>query len=147
MARTAAPRLYPGACHCGALEFTFETALSPQRWPVLACQCGFCRSHGAATTADPRGEVRFTYAYPDRLRRYRFALRSTDYFVCRECGCYLGAVMMTGVGAVAAINVNVLRERPRGLAAAKTANGYRSESLEERRAHRRAQWTPVFGPV
>lgn len=147
MARTAAPRVYPGGCHCGALEFTYETALSARRWPVLACQCSFCRGHGAATTADPGGVVRFHYAYPDRLRRYRFALRTAEYLVCRECGMYVGAVLMTGTGAVATVNVNVLRERPRGLASPQAVTAYRSETLEKRRARRRTQWTPVFGPV
>jgi len=146
MAKTAPRRPYEGACHCGALEFTYETALSPRRWPVLACQCGFCRGHGALVTADPQATVHFRYVFPDRLRRYRFALRTADYLICRECGTYIGAVMMTG-GAVAAVNVNTFKERPRGLAPAKALNAYKTESLEERRSRRRAAWTPVFGPV
>ena len=52
----------------------------------------------------------------------------------------------TGAGAVAIVNVNALRERPRRLATPKVVN-YRDESLEQRRARRREQWTPVFGPV
>ena len=147
MAKAPAARVYDGACHCGAIEFSFETTLSPRRWPMLACQCRFCRGHGAVTAADPAGIVRFNYTYPDRLRRYRFALRTADYLVCRECGMYVGAVMMTGNGGVATINTNLLGERPRGLAPAKAETGYRSESLEERRTRRRAQWTQVFGPV
>ncbi len=146
MATATAPRAYEGACHCGALEFTYETRLSPRRWSVRSCPCTFCRGHGALVTSDPQGEVRFRYAYPDRLRRYRFALRTADFLVCRECGMYIGAVMMTGGGAVAVVNLNTLRERPRGLAPAKTTN-YKGESQEERRAGRRAIWTPVFGPV
>lgn len=147
MGRASKARAYAGACHCGALEFSFETAVAPRHWPVQACQCAFCRGHGAATSADPKGTVRFNYAYPDRLRRYRFALRTADYLVCRECGMYLGAVMMTGVGAVATVNVHTLRERPRSLSPAQPVTGYRNESLEERRARRREHWTPVFGPV
>lgn len=139
-------RAYEGACHCGALEFTYEAHGAPKNWSVRACQCGFCRGHGALVTSDPEARVRFRYVYPDRLRRYRFALRTADFLVCRECGMYVGAVMMTGAGAVAAVNLNVLRERPRGLPAAKAVN-YRNESLEERRARRREHWTPVYGPV
>jgi len=146
MARSPELRCYEGACHCGAIEFSYETRLSPRSWSVRACQCGFCRAHGALTTSDPAGTVRFRYVYPDRLRRYRFGLRTADYLVCRECGTWIGAVMMTGAGAVALVNVNALRERPRGLATAKVTN-YRDESLEQRRARRRANWTPVFGPV
>jgi hypothetical protein len=139
-------RSYEGGCHCGALEFTYESRLTPRRWEVRACQCVFCRGHGALTTSDPKGTVRFRYAHPDRLRRYRFGLRTADFLICRECGTYIGAVMMTGAGAVAVINLNALRERPRRLAEAKPMN-YKKESLEQRRARRRQFWTPVFGPV
>jgi hypothetical protein len=146
MARRAELRSYEGGCHCGAIEFTYETRVSPRSWPLHACQCSFCRAHGALSTSDPEGTVRFRYVYPDRLRRYRFGLRTADFLICRECGCYVGAVMMTGAGAVALINVNTLRERPRGLVAPKAVN-HREESLEQRRARRRERWTPVFGPV
>jgi hypothetical protein len=139
-------RSLEGACHCGALEFTYKTRLAPRRWSLRACQCGFCRGHGAQVTSDAQGTVHFRYLQPDRLRRYRFGLRTADFLVCRECGTYIGAVMMTGNGAVAIVNINTLRERPRGLPPAKAVN-YRTESLEDRRARRRRTWTPVFGPV
>lgn len=146
MARRPVPRTFEGACHCGAIEYAWETARSPRAWSVRACQCAFCRGHGALVSSDPAGVVRFTYVQPDRLRRYRFGLRTADFLLCRECGMYAGAVMLAGSGAVAVVNINLLRERPRGLAAAKPVS-YAGESLEARRARRRAQWTPVFGPV
>lgn len=139
-------RSYEGGCHCGALEFTYETRIGPRRWEPRACQCVFCRGHGAITVCDAEGAVRFRYLQPDRLRRYRFAMRSADFLICRECGTYIAAVMMTGAGAVAVINVNTLREKLRGVPAARPVN-YRNESLEQRRARRRENWTPVFGPV
>ncbi len=147
VARRAAPRkVYEGGCHCGALEYTYETALVPGRWGLRRCQCSFCRAHGATVTSDAGGLVRFSYVHPDRLRRYRHALRTADFLLCRECGVYVAAVLLTGAGAVAALNVNTLREAPRGLPRARPVN-YRGESAEERRARRAAGWTPVFGPV
>ena len=139
-------RSYEGGCHCGALEFTYESRLPLKDWSGRACQCAFCRGHGALTTSDSEGIVRFRYASPDRLRRYRFALRTADFLICRECGTYIGAVMMTGAGAVAVVNLNALGERPRGLPRARAMN-YKNESLEQRRTRRREHWTPVFGPV
>ena len=141
-----AVRAFEGSCHCGALEFTFETAVPPKRWEVRACQCSFCRGHGAVCTSDPKAKIQFRYVHPEHLRRYRFGLRTADFLICKECGCYVGAVMMTGSGAVAVINLNVLKEPPRTLPDPKTVN-YRSESLEERRKRRRKKWTPVSGPV
>ena len=146
MTKRPALKAYEGACHCGAIEFTYEASRGPRSWSVRACQCAFCRGHGALTTSDPEGAVRFRYVFPDRLRRYRFALRTADFLICRECGMYVGAVMMTGAGAVATINVNLLRDRPRGLASARAVN-YKDESLEDRRNRRREHWTPVYGPV
>lgn len=137
---------YEGACHCGALEFTFETRRGPRQWETQACRCSFCRGHGAITVADPEGAIHFRYLQPDRLRRYRFSFRTTDFLICRECGIYLGAVMITGSGAVAAVNVNALRERPRGLPPARSVD-HSNEPLDQRRARRQQHWTPVFGPV
>ena len=37
----------------------FESRFGPDELPVRACQCGFCRAHGARTAADPEGRVRF----------------------------------------------------------------------------------------
>jgi hypothetical protein len=139
-------RSFEGACHCGALEYTYETAVPPKRWSVRACQCGFCLGHGAHSTSDAKGQVSFRYLQPDRLRRYRFGLRTADFLICRQCGMYIGAVMLTGGGAVAVINVNTLKGSPRTLSEAKLVN-HKNESLEERRGRRLKTWTPVFGPV
>ena len=40
---------YPGACHCGAVGVFFETDAGADALQVRACQCGFCRRHGAKT--------------------------------------------------------------------------------------------------
>jgi hypothetical protein len=146
MGRAREVRSYAGGCHCGALEWTYRTRLAPRGWSLHACQCSFCRGHGTATTSDPAGEVEFTYHQPDRLRRYRFGLRTADFLLCRECGVYLGAVMLTGAGGVATLNTRALRERPRGLPAVRSVH-YVAESPEERRARRTRLWTPVRGPV
>lgn len=135
-----------GSCHCGAIEFSYTTARPPARWALNACQCEFCRAHGARLAADPEGEVRFEFMLPEYLRRYRFGLRTADFLVCRACGVFVAAVMITGRGALAAINVNALRDLPDRLPAAKpVAHGV--ESAEERRARRARSWTPVVGPV
>lgn len=146
-ARREAPRhSYAGACHCGALEFTYETALEPRRWRIHSCQCSFCRGHGARTTADPAGLVQFDFKLPEFLRRYRFGLRTGDYLVCRECGTYVAAVLLTGRGALANVNVNTLREPPRSLPPGKPV-APELETMEARRAARARSWTPVMGPV
>lgn len=147
--RHAAPGeavLLTGACHCGAIQYTLATAVPPARWPVALCQCSFCRSHNARMTADPDGEARFDFRHPEFLRRYRFGLRTADYLVCRECGVFVAAVMITGHGALASINVNTLHEPPSAVPAGKPVQ-HDGESAEARRARRSKLWTPVAGPV
>ncbi|MEZ5562720.1 MAG: hypothetical protein R3F27_07195 [Gammaproteobacteria bacterium] len=138
--------VYEGGCHCGAIEYSYATALPVHKWEVQCCQCSFCRGHGACTTADPAGEMQFRFVHPEFLRRYRFGLRTADFLTCKECGTLVAAVLLSRRGAHSMINVNSLREIPRRLPAGKPAkcNG---ESAEERRARRARSWTPVSGPV
>ena len=56
------PSSFEGRCHCGAIGFSFRTAKTPDQWPLRACQCRFCRGHGAQTTSDPDGSVAFQAA-------------------------------------------------------------------------------------
>ena len=132
---------YEGRCHCGAVRFTYTTAKSPAAWPVRACQCSFCRAHGARTTADPQGSVSFSVADPAKLRRYRFGTAQADFFVCAECGVYMAAVLTTPRGRFATLNVNTIG----GVSDVPPAEPvtYDAESSEQRIARREQRWTPV----
>ncbi len=141
-----APRTYTGSCHCGAIEYSYTTTLPATRWPVSRCQCRFCRSHGARSTADPAGELQFRFERPEFLRRYRFGLRTADFIVCKECGTYVAAVVLSGRGVHGLLNLNTLLELPRGVPAGKAVT-HEGESAESRRARRINTWTPVVGPV
>lgn len=139
-------RAYEGGCHCGAIEYTYTTMLAPARWPVRLCQCSFCRGHGNRATSDPVGELQFRFERPEFLRRYRFALRTADFLICKECGTYVAAVLLSGRGAQASINLNTLRAAPKGLRPGKPVS-HDGESGEDRRGRRVQTWTPVVGPV
>ena len=132
---------YQGSCHCGALTYVYHTELPPPEWAVRACQCSFCRAHGARTTSDPRGSVAFRAVQPDRLRRYQFGHRITDFLVCACCGVYIGALTEIAGHRFAVINANALRPPPAGLRAAASVS-YEGESAEARTDRRRDRWTP-----
>ena len=138
--------VYEGSCHCGAIEYSYATALPVHKWVVQRCQCSFCRGHGACTTADPAGEMQFRFVQPEFLRRYRFGLRTVDFLTCKECGTLVAAVLLSRKGAHSMINVNSLHELPKRLPAGKPVQHY-GESAEERRTGRSRCWTPVSGPV
>jgi hypothetical protein len=97
--------------------------------------------HGARTTSDPEGRVSFRVRDESQLQRYRFALRTADFLVCRTCGVYVAAVLTSPTGEFATVNVNAIR----GVLIVADADPttYDGESPEQRKARREDQWTPV----
>jgi hypothetical protein len=135
-------KTWHGGCHCGALGFEFRTLLEPAAWSVRACQCSYCRAHGAISTSDPAGEVHFTHRKPEQLSRYRFGLKTADFLFCARCGVYLGAVSDLDGRTLAVINVHALDPRPNGLPDEKPMS-YDGESSGARNSRRAVRWTPV----
>ncbi len=133
-----------GRCHCGAVGFEYRTEKPPAEWPVRACQCSFCRKHGAAYTSDPAGSVRFTHEDPAALSRYRFGHKTADFVFCGRCGGYLGAVTEEGGHTLMVINLRALDPEPQGLPAAQPMS-YEGETSGDRNIRRSARWTPVNG--
>ena len=138
----AAASLYRGSCHCAAIGFSYRTRLPPPAWRIRACQCAFCRAHGALTTSDPAGSIEFRERRRGELQRYRFGLRTADFLLCRTCGVYVGAEIAADAKRFGIINVQALGSLPEGLAAALPMD-YGSESLAQRIARRQARWSPV----
>jgi hypothetical protein len=107
--------VYEGSCHCGAIEYSYATALPVHKWLVQRCQCSFCRGHGACTTADPAGKCSFASSSRS-LRRYRFGLRTVDFLIARDTARWSPRYYSLD-GGPPMININSLREVPRRLPA------------------------------
>lgn len=135
---------YEGRCHCGAVGYTYQTEVLPRDWVLCACQCTFCRAHGACSISDPVGLVEFHVRDPERLRRYRFGQRITDFLVCGECGVYVGAMMDAPSTLVAIVNVNALCDCPEGLRQP-VPTFHDGESVEERIRRRARSWSACRG--
>ncbi|HTW37910.1 MAG TPA: hypothetical protein VMD49_05010 [Steroidobacteraceae bacterium] len=135
---------YSGRCHCGALGYEYRTAVPPAAWTVRACQCTFCRAHGALTSSDPGGSLRFVIEEPGCLVRYRFGLRTAEFLLCGRCGVYLGALITTPRGRFGIVNLNALRPPLAALPPA-VAVSYESEDELQRTARRETRWTPLGG--
>lgn len=135
-------RGFRGSCHCGALAFSFETPLPVSQWSVRACQCSFCRAHGARTTSDPGGRLTFHVGAAEALRRYRFGLKTADFLICGRCGVYVGAQVATAHGAFGIVNTLAMLPVTEELPAA-TPVDYGSEGASERVARRELRWTPL----
>jgi hypothetical protein len=137
--------VFEGRCHCGAVGFTLRTSQPPAQWNVRACQCSFCRGHGARTISDPNGSVTFQMTDASKLVRYRFGTRSSDFLICGNCGVYVAALLTSSKGQFATLNINTirgLRDVPEAVPAS-----YEGESAEQRRSRREERWTPVAAAV
>jgi hypothetical protein len=133
---------FRGGCHCGALAFSFETALQVSQWSVRACQCGFCRAHGARTTSDPAGRLTFHVRSAEALQRYRFGLRTADFLICRRCGVYVGAQIKAAHGAFGIVNTLAMLPVTEELPTARWVD-YGSEDASKRIERREQRWTPL----
>lgn len=133
--------IYSGQCHCGKLKASFETEKTPQELGIRTCQCEFCRRHGAINISDPEGETVIDCA-PEDVLRYRFALKTADFLICKHCGVYIAAV--TGEGDNIRSTISVVGLRMMDFASIEeTPMQYGSETAEERTRRRANRWTPT----
>jgi hypothetical protein len=93
------------------------------------------------STSDPAGTVELS-ARDGALHLYRFGQRTADFWICRECGVYVAAVMESGGRRYAVINTQTL-EPPPSMLAAPTESSLDGESKGQRDERRLGRWTPV----
>ena len=135
-------RKYRAKCHCGNIRLEFDSELAPEALSLRACGCSFCRSHGSRTTTDPKGRVRIEVSDPEALSRYSFALATAEFYICRNCGAYMGAFFDDGDKSYATLNTRYFEDAAL-ITQAPAPTNYDGESAEARRARRRLNWTPV----
>ena len=132
---------HTGQCHCGRLKTSFDSQKTPEELGVRTCQCAFCRAHGAVNISDPDGETVIKTGADDIIR-YRFALKTADFLICRHCGVYVAAVMGEGERICSTINVVGL-QMAGFLDIAEAPMEYGAETTDERIARRYKKWTPT----
>ena len=135
------PSVLAGHCHCGAIRVELEPGKPVAELPLRACQCGFCRRHGARTTSDPASRLHIEAA-PGALERYRFGRRAVDALLCAECGCYVASVLEADGHLLATLNVVGTDLAAFAGRVPETAD-YDDETDEDRLARRKARWTPT----
>ena len=128
---------YEGSCHCGAVSVRFETLLAPEAVDVRACQCSFCRRHGAKTVSDPDGELRLRFREGD-VERYRFGTSTSDFLLCRRCGAFIAATI-EGFAVLNVVGTAIAALAGRDARAV----DYDAEGADTRLARRGARWTPL----
>jgi hypothetical protein len=98
--------------------------------------------HDALSTSDPAGRLAFKLDDPDQLQRYRFALQTADFLLCKRCGVYIGAVIEVDGISYGIINTHALDTTPPDIAAV-GAIRYDDEDVDGRVSRRAQRWTPV----
>ena len=125
-----------GGCHCGAIRFEFgsDRPLAPR-----ACQCGFCRRHGARTVSDPAGAASLSLG--EKAMRYRCGTGTTDFLICGRCGVYVAALAQIDGAAFATLNLNAFDGPRLDLQAVPVS--YDCETAAAKADRRRRSWTPA----
>ena len=131
-----------GGCHCGNVTFVFQTSVGLDVLGLRACQCAFCRGHGARTTSDPNGTIGFAVRDRAAVQLYRFGLKTADFLICRSCGVFVAAVMEEDGKRYATVNANAFQPPP-AYDIVGSATEFGAEDVTGRTARRAAKWTPV----
>lgn len=84
-------RTLRGGCHCGAVRIALATTLEPATTAPRACDCSFCRMHGAGWISDPAGQLEVV-APDGALREYRQGSGIARFLLCTQCGVLVAAV-------------------------------------------------------
>ncbi len=137
---------HEGGCHCGNLRFALETVHVIAALPLRACQCSFCRHHGACSTSDPQGRAQLTVRDSAKLIRYCFGLKTADFLICAACGVYVGATCEAGGATFLILNANTF-DQCGEFTQAQTPMNYEGEDAAARLARRAARWTPLVSSL
>jgi hypothetical protein len=79
-----------GSCHCGNIQAQLSTHMDPASIHPRACDCSFCRKHGAAYISDPSGKLTIKQSSAGTLHRYRQGTETADFIICKNCGVLIG---------------------------------------------------------
>ncbi len=127
-----------GGCHCGNFSVELQLTRAPDRYEPRACDCDFCRKHGAAYVSDPDGALDIRIADPAQAGRYRQGSAQAEMLLCRRCGVLLGALFTDGGRCFGAVNAQVLDPAVR--LGATTAVSRNTLSAREKAARWRKLW-------
>jgi hypothetical protein len=97
-----------GGCHCGNIVMHMELPRAAGTYRPRACDCDFCRKHGAAYVSDPHGAVRILIKDEHGSGRYRQGSELADFLHCRNCGVLVAALYENAGRLYAAVNATAV---------------------------------------
>lgn len=79
-----------GGCHCGNIHIEINLTKTSKEYSPRACDCDFCRKHGASYISDPQGKLHMSVGTPADFGRYKQGSGASDCLICRNCGVLVG---------------------------------------------------------
>lgn len=129
-----------GGCHCGAIAVEATLAQAPSQYTPRACDCSFCRRHGAAWLSDAQGRLRLQARDGNALLRYRQGSEQAEFIACAHCAVLLVVRYEADGRDYAAINARALDpDRVTGFAPEQVAS---PQQLAP--ADKRARWHQLW---
>jgi hypothetical protein len=97
-----------GGCHCGRVHVGFSTREDATGLVPRACDCAFCRRHGAAWVSDPAGRLRIEYAEIRALASCEQGSRAARFRLCAQCGVLVAVTYTDADRVFGAVNATCL---------------------------------------
>ena len=99
---------YSGGCDCGNISVEMQLTIDPASYQPRACDCSFCRKHGAAYVTDAQGKVVISVKDGSELRKHRNGSELADFLICKRCGVLVGGLSQGSHSRYATININAI---------------------------------------
>jgi hypothetical protein len=103
-----APVTLRGSCHCGRLGLEFRTRRNLATIIPRACDCSFCRKHGAAYISDHDASLSISQSEAGALQEYSQGSNTARFVLCRHCGVLVAVVFKHASGVYGAVNAACL---------------------------------------
>jgi hypothetical protein len=100
-----------GGCYCGNIWIVASFSQDYIAFNPRACDCDFCRKHGAAYVSDPKGSLSFQIGNDLKVNRFRQGSNAAEMLLCRTCGVLVGALYRESDRLFGTINVKALESR------------------------------------
>lgn len=97
-----------GACHCGNIHLQLQLSQPLADYTPRACDCDFCRKHGASYLSDPHGSLQLDVRDPACMGKYRHGSRMADFLFCTRCGVLMGVLYQDGSRLYGTVNCAAL---------------------------------------
>ena len=129
------------SCHCGNIRVMLDWPAPGSTISVRACGCSYCVKHGGVWTSHPNARFHLNVADESRVRKYRFGTRTADFHVCSTCGVVPIVTCVIDGSRYAVLNANTFDGVDKSQLSQAGAN-FEGETVENRLARRRRNWTP-----